>query len=615
MAYNAYNRPWVRNELKRGERRKGPLIAYDFETTPIPRTPQDSMTLEPRYLTAYGESFRFSREVRTYETLAAILREHFLVPELRGARFVAWNGNRFDARLCFEAVGAHLEEYIVFPYIAGKGGLRGARIERRDDPKMSWEFLDGVAMTGLVGRPLSFFLERFAPDYQKLTGTIDFERERFNPRNPAHVAYAERDSEGLYYGLVRADEILLALSGRGLQCTIGNSGIKYFTSKIPHDVKVWPVRGRLHDAMRGAGYRGGYVYVSKQYDGPVWSYDLNSAYPAAMREQDLPCGDSVYTLAYDSERPGAYFCYLSRATRAPHPFYVKDVTERRMPPRETFGEGVETFLLSCEIDTLRRHGWTVDIREGWFWKESFRMNAMIDEIEHVRQTCEGGSSGPIGLMMKSLANCSYGKSAEVVMPLRVVIAKKCPEHFNAYRIEDPMLKYYWCAFEEEGSGGKPYHRPQIASFITASVRCKLYDAIMAAPDAFLKADTDSVAFSHDVVLDIHPSRFGAWKQENDGNRHIILGKKVYAAQHGDDWSFVCKGLSTRRLSVEIYERWFRDGCPPVQDQVQLQSWKASLGLSYRVQQRRGTDFERIASRRAPGVSSPFDRSTVPGPAP
>ena len=48
------------------------------------------------------------------------------------------------------------------------------------------------------------FLATFAPDFGKLTGVIDFEREEFNPRDKRHREYAMRDSEGLYHAMVRA---------------------------------------------------------------------------------------------------------------------------------------------------------------------------------------------------------------------------------------------------------------------------------------------------------------------------------------------------------------------------------------------------------------------------
>lgn len=591
--FNQYRLPWERQELKRGERPKGPLIAYDFETTPIPRKASDDPEIHPLYFTAYGATFRFSRSVDSYASLATILREHFLIAELRGARFVAWNGNRFDVRLVFEAIGEHLPEFTVQPYVANKGGLRGARVTLTENPKFSWEFLDGVAMTGLTGRSLQFFLERFAPEYQKFTGVIDFERERFDAGNAIHVAYAERDAEGLYHGLIRADEILRGLTKRGLQCTIGNAGIKYLTSHIPSGVQVWPIRGRLHDAMRSYGYRGGYVYATGGYDGPVYSYDINSAYPAAMREEDLPCGDVASTTEYHPNLVGAYYCYIRRTPRSPVPFYVIDVERDR--PTETYGKGVETFLLSTEIRTLLRHGWEVKIHEGWVWSGSFRFTSMVDALEQLRQTCEGGPSGPIGLMAKAIGNNAYGKSAESLSSLKIVIAKEPPTGFMPYRSEDPLMRYYWFRHDEEATGeqgAKRYHRPHIAATITASVRCKIYDAIMVCPAKFLKADTDSVAFSAPIDhLPIDESRYGAFKVENVGNRHIILGKKVYAKEKpSGGWEFVCKGLSTKRLTLEMFERWYHTGVPPIQEQVQLVSWKSSLRLSYRIQRRKGTDF-------------------------
>lgn len=571
----------------------GPLVAWDLETTKIPERVGDSLGIELRYLTAFGKNFEVSVSVRDSVSLAAYWAEVFFTAKMRRARFVSWNGLRFDMLILFEAIANHAPQFVIRPYIGGGGAIRGAKVFHRDDPSLWWELLDGIAMT-YVQRPLDDFLELFAPDHRKHLGAIDWAREEFDPRSIEHRQYAERDSEGLYHGMQQADAILRDLTGRGVQCTIGNAGIKFFEASIPEGIGIPPIPEEAWDAAFRFGLRGGYVYVARQHDGPLWQYDQNQAYAAAMRSAQLPAGRAIRTRRFLDDRPGMYWCEVSRTPCSPIPFLVR-TGEGNF---ECFGQGVtETLLFSSEILTLQLHGWTINVNAGWAWPESFSMSEMVTNLERLRSSCAGGPKGAIGTMGKAIGNHSYGKSTERLASEAVVIANECPDGHLPWRPEIPGHDHFWCTVSRTPiRDRKRYHRPQIGIAITAHVRCALYSAIMRAPDAFLKADTDSIAFDRPVdFLDIDPVRYGAWKCEVDGSRGIVIGKKVYCTIEGGEFHPVCKGLSVRRLQLADYERWLATGEPPSQTMVQTLGWRSALlGNRYRIQERRGTDFRRTA---------------------
>ena len=188
------------------------LIAYDFETTNIAKG-----TPRPLYLTACGANFWFSGEVLGASHIAEVLQTRFLTTENVGTRFVAWNGNKFDVYFIAKAL-LKFPEYVIRPYLTGGKALRGLRVILRQyangveitnakgTKEVAWEFLDGIAMTG-IQKPLKDFLKTFAPEYCKLEAPAFDAGEQFNPRNEAHRRYAERDSEGLYHALERARDV------------------------------------------------------------------------------------------------------------------------------------------------------------------------------------------------------------------------------------------------------------------------------------------------------------------------------------------------------------------------------------------------------------------------
>ncbi len=588
---------------KRRERDAKParMIAYDFETTRIePGTPR------PLYLTAHGADFSFSGAVRDMRHLTRILRARFLTPELQGVKFVAWFGNGFDAYFIAAALVTE-PDLILRPYLTQGNALRGLRVLHAKDANnpraKGWEFLDGQAMLGLAGVTLAKFLATFAPDYAKLVGTIDFEREEFDPRNPRHVAYAYRDSEGLYHAMERAQAILLEHFGEPLAVTMGGACIKVFKANVPPDVTVATPRDEVLELIREWVMRGGFCYCVRRYHGPIWKYDINQAYAAAMRDAALPQG---FTCHYKGTPPSEVRCYIAQVT-ASHPsniipFYYRTETGGRMASAFSPDRIALTWVTSIEVDQLRAEGWELTIHQAWGWDGHFSMLEYVDRLERLRMTCEGGPSGPIGTMVKAVGNHSYGKTVEQLAPVEYVIGAECPEGWAPFYGDDiePLEHVFYRFIAPEDVRPKDYHQPQLGAFITAHVRMVLRRAALLDPEAWLYADTDCVVFSRDVTdrLDIHPSRYGAWKVEEAGTVYRIIAKKVYAQDGGDKPKRSAKGMRVRELSAQDFAEWF-DGTPPVQLQTQRNNFLAVLrGVDmYRAQERAGTAVE--AQTQAP----------------
>lgn len=541
------------------EERPHRFIAYDFETSAI-----KAGTPEVRYLTAYGEDFWFSGEIKSISHLLEILETRFLTDENAGVRFVAWNGNNFD---CYFVAAALLHEpkYVIRPYLTRTKSLRGLKIEVKGEEEKSWEFLDGISTLGMQGVKLKSFLASFAPDYQKLDGP-DFDKEEFNPKNPDHVLYAERDSIGLYYGLLKAQSIVTEHFGCGFRPTIGNMGIRIFSAHIPWGTAIHSVPVKAEKIIRDFVMRGGFCFCVRKYEGPVWKYDINQAYAAAMRETWLPAGVCHRVIG----KPRFGQCYIARVTALnPHnrvPFYTRDT--------KTGKSGFETteirncWLTSIEIRQLEDEGWKIKIFESYYWDDEFTMKEYVDKLERLRVNAPGGPKSPQGQIMKYIGNNSYGKTVEHLDGLELIMANEQPEGFFEYYQDEEMLQHVWFRFGEPED--RDYHQPQIGAFITAHVRMVLRRAILLKPSAWLYADTDCVVFSKPVDnLDIDPLRYGAWKVESEGENFRIITKKVYA--NFDASEKHAKGVNVSRLNADDFVKWFNNE-PPVQTQVQRQNF-------------------------------------------
>lgn len=581
------------------------LIAYDIETTRIePGTPR------PLYLTAYSEALGLSiaTPIRDMRHLRTIIETEFLTDELKGSMFVAWNGNRFDAFFIAVAL-LDSDEWIIRPYLTRSNTLRGMRVMRKADANVrgapSWEFVDGIAMLGLVGTPLAKFLANFAPDHAKLVGVIDFEKQEFDAANPAHCEYAMRDSVGLWHGITRAQAILLQRFNEPLRATMGAACIRILKAHIPRGVTVHPLSDEHRAIVRQFVMRGGYCYCVRRYHGPVWKYDLNQAYAAAMREALLPAGRAIELV----EPPIGAIPWIARLT-AEHPtnrvpFYYRTVIDGRL--KSTFSDRRidETWLTSIEIDQLKREGWRIRIAQVIAFDAGFNLQEYVDKLEVMRKTCEGGPSGAIGTMIKCVGNHSYGKTLEELDPVEYIFAKDCPDGFEPFYNDSDLLpvEHLWFrplyrelddGTQETDERAKDYHQPHVGAFITAHVRMVVRRAALIDPTAWVYADTDCVIFNRDVTasLDIDPARYGAWKIEESGTVYRIIAKKVYAEDSPAPKKRSAKGINPKRLTGEDFERWY-EGTPPVQEQTQGNNFVSVMrgAEMYRSQIRRGTAIE------------------------
>jgi hypothetical protein len=566
-------------ELKRVLHRLKRIIAYDLETTNI-----DKGTPRPLYVTACGSDFWVSAALPSPDSLTTILQTSFLTPELKGTRFVAWNGNKFDVYFIAMAL-LRVPELILRPYMTRSKALRGLKVilrqyrdgveitNEKGTKEIAWEFLDGIAMTGMAGKPLKDFLKTFAPDFHKLDAP-DWEHETFDVRNPEHVRYAERDSEGLFYALMKVQDITLENFNIGLAPTIGNMGIKIFQRHMPARVECWKPPVSAQKVIRDQVMRGGFCFCVQRYRGPVWKYDINQAYAAAMREAWLPAGRAVWS----RERNPYAGAYIARV-RAVNPFnripfYYRDMEKGASV--FALQEIGETWLTSIEIEQLEKEKWRVEILECWFWDSRFKMKDYVDRLEHLRI---GGGRNPKdaqGEIMKAIGNNSYGKTVEQLEGLELLMAAEQPEDFAPYPTDEsaaPGLQYVWYRFGEPMQ--RDYHQPQIGAFITAQVRMVVRRAALLSPDTWLYADTDCVMFSSDVTdrLNIDPGKYGAWKIEEQGTDYLIAAKKVYSSADGKTKH--AKGMSVRKLTTGDFEKWIA-GAPPEQVQIQRQNFMQVL---------------------------------------
>ena len=262
-------------------------------------------------------------------------------------------------------------------------------------------------------------------------------------------------------------------------------------SKNPKPVQSRrPERDRQFEIAANSAYYGGRFEVSRigPIAGPVYEYDLRSAYPAAM--SDLPCPlhtrwehkprasrlpeDDLYLAKVSFSHPDGLWCGL--------PFRQ---SHRLFWPYQGTG-----WYWSPEIEAARRqlHA-DIVVRDLWIARRrcDCRSFDWVSDLYDQRRRLGRETRGyPLKLGLNSL----YGKMAQRV-------------------------------------GRAPYHDVVAAGLITAITRARLIEAISRNPQSVVMLATDAVFSTQPLALDIGEG-LGQWEEK-------IL-PDLFIAQPGVYWS-------------------------------------------------------------------------------
>jgi len=348
--------------------------------------------------------------------------------------------------------------------------------------------------------------------------------------------------------------------------TIGGAAMK--TLKSIH--KVTP-RNQSHDAKYRPFYFGGRVQCFKYgvFDGPVKIYDVNSMYPAVMRNEHHPTG-----ARYLNIRGGIADKRGEIAGMVGAKFYFAHVhatvSGGGLPIREKMGLNFsqktgEFFTTSHEMRLLCQLG-LMKVHKVIFAAAPYETVSFVDYVdkfsaEKIDAKTRGDKAGEI--FAKLLLNSAYGKFAqnpENYKEWMIARDEEIPEApFQLEKISDGYQ--LWSKPTEAHN----YHDVATAASITSAARATLLKGLLSAKGA-IYCDTDSIICEEmGEGADIDSKRLGAWKLEGEGVRTAVAGKKLYAVfdASGECIKKAAKGAifsgdEIRRLSMGETLRWKND---------------------------------------------------------
>lgn len=264
-------------------------------------------------------------------------------------------------------------------------------------------------------------------------------------------------------------------------------------------------------------------YKTGQYVGDVYSYDIRSAYPHALRllpnvarGQWLPMSSdtelhdfALYRIAYRFPKRGA------AALLMPQPFPFRDHRHAIHYPINTVGWywGVEVKAFAPMMEAL-------DVLDGWVFvpESNERPFAFIaDMYEQRREWKREGNQAQLALKLGM--NSLYGKLAQRI-------------GWNRKTRMPPS-----------------WHQLEYAGWVTAKCRSMMFNAMMQSPFNIIAAETDGLFTTVPLQLPLS-HELGDWELERH-DEIIYVQSGMYFVRNGDKWSKArTRGFGSDALNVD-----------------------------------------------------------------
>lgn len=341
----------------------------------------------------------------------------------------------------------------------------------------------------------------------------------------------------------------------GLKMSIGQAAMFELTKHYPdiaHLKDGWDnyLRGYFFggrvECLQGAGI----------FEGDYKTYDVNSMYPYVMATRQHPIGGhDDYTLStgigpntvfidLECENSGALIGRdpLTKETTAniPHGNFLTTIWEYETALK--FGL-IKSVSINFAVDCSQRTDFSKFVLPNYeqrqFTKKALRaMRERGDDKSDEYKDLKGDD-----IFLKLLLNSGYGKFAQNPRNFKEhfltdtdelppkdwfkSIDKLPLEDQSSYRLPAEECSGYW--IWSKPAPGWRFNNVGTAASITGAARAVLLEAIQGAVKP-IYCDTDAIICRALPGVDLDGERLGAWDLEDEYNKVVICGKKLYGGQ-------------------------------------------------------------------------------------
>lgn len=379
--------------------------------------------------------------------------------------------------------------------------------------------------------------------------------------------YCRRDVEVLRRTVLRWFDFLTANDLGGFAPTLAGQAFRTYRHRFMSHPIVIDDDGES-SAIAREGYHGGRVECFRlgRVDGPVTAFDVNSMFPAVMRDEAYPC---KLLSRYPTQHPSRWmdlverYCIVARVTiHARDPCYPVRLKEGLSFPRGQF----ETTLNTPELARALARDEVVSMRDIVVYEKAKLFEEFVSYMYEQRQRATQAGDGIGNWLFKILMNSLYGKFGQTGQVYETM--QKIQDTSSAkFTIIDAQTRaVYKCrqlggllqVMRAEGEARDSF--PAISGHVTSYARLLLWDLIKTAGERnVIYCDTDSLYVvgrgAQRLRRYVDPVRLGALKRVGEWAWMTIHGLKDYELPG----QTIRKGIrkDAREISPGVFEqvRW------------------------------------------------------------
>ena len=369
---------------------------------------------------------------------------------------------------------------------------------------------------------LASLTENFGVDHKKQE--IDY--DTITEITPNLLEYLKYDCWGLYEVLERYFRWPLIRSS-GAAMTIASQALRVFRTFLDTDIPA--LRPDVDEFVRKS-YFGGRTEIFKPFfeqdteTNMLKSYDVNSLYPAMMRELSMPGGFKFETMFYMKDEIGFYDCEVT----VPYMYIpILGVKYEGMDNRLIFPIGTFRGCWSVlELNYAISQGVKINkIYKGMIFHNIGKIfEGYIDSLYKARK--ESKKDSVDNVLLKLIMNSTYGKFALNLDREQLVFDEGqagVTPHLEIPLSSDgkEIIRLATKDVYLEDS----FANVAIACYVTSGARVHMHKLIMESPEEMYYMDTDSLKTTH--TYPCNDSDLGHLKLEYKSKRACFLLPKTY----------------------------------------------------------------------------------------
>ncbi len=280
------------------------------------------------------------------------------------------------------------------------------------------------------------------------------------------------------------------------------------------------------------GYRGGLVVFRDEWRHKEieckngTSADINSLYPAMYGGNRMPVGSPQDVRPYGPSIAFRHIFIKKAVIRDPElPAIIpnKDSVVKKEVKYNRVVEHEYHFIWENELEVWEKY-YDMDYRivQSWYHSTEWTFKTWVDEQKHLKENAPNAISRRNA---KLNINAFYGKLGQAYKRSNRVLVKDPFNVMTGTRYADEWVE------QKEINESDNLTPIFVASYITSLARSFLAESIYVNKDIFIYADTDSMyCIDTPRDIEIHDSKFGAWKWELQFSKFKFIKPKCYLAQ-------------------------------------------------------------------------------------